>query len=128
MIIRCLVLGFFPGRQIDKDSSLLHWGKSPVTPLTFLIHGWAQLICYIIFLITDLLRQATRANGSIWISRGWALPPRQRGWSGGRCAARAALRAHPGALHSILLSLLIQTEWGWKTSPGGTRSNVSGGV
>lgn len=59
---------FFSGRQINKDSALLPWGKSSVTSSTFFIHGWTQLICYTVFLINGLLRQATRANGSIWIS------------------------------------------------------------
>lgn len=64
---------FFSGGQINKDSALLPWGKSSVTSSTFLIHGWTQLICYTVFFINGLLRQATRANGSIWISHRQAV-------------------------------------------------------
>lgn len=66
-------LVFFSGEQINKDSALLPWGKSSVTSSTFLIHGWTQLIYYTVFLINGLLRQATRTNGSIWISHRQAV-------------------------------------------------------
>lgn len=69
---------FFSEGQINKDSALLPWGKSSVTSSTFLIHGWTQLICYTAFLINGLLRQATRTNGSIWISHRQALRLKQQ--------------------------------------------------
>lgn len=69
---------FFSGGQINKDSALLPWGKSSVTSSTFLIHGWTQLICYTVFLISGLLRQAARTNGSIWISHRQAVRLKQQ--------------------------------------------------
>lgn len=69
---------FFSGGQINKDSALLPWDKSSVAPSTFLIHGWTELICYTVFLISGLLRQATRTNGCIWISHRQAVRLKQQ--------------------------------------------------